>query len=452
MALAMLSGSACGRDVRVRVDVATNYVPQLEFDRVEVSFFGGSIRTESAAASRSTQEWFEGVRVAALEDAPSQTRFVVRLVRGDDVLAERRVSARVRRGAVIRVVLSRDCLGVSCPLAGDSPSAIACLGGMCVTEDCVDGTEPSCPPVSCADDGACSTTPTPACARPVCFAGTCAATSACAEGFGCDFARGACVSLDESIDAGPEDAGPEDAGRDASDDVGVDAPVDAGAACVIDTTDVVAWYDFSPDAPLEDVVGVAPLQRAPGDSEPLCSGGPVGSCESSLAFSACSASYLVAPDTSALAVPNGSFDLYLRLSESSTEEGVVCRDRGGPGGHICLWRTADDVLVLRQQQPSGQFAIRCAGPLPRDEWVRVGVNFGEAGPELWVDGVLGALDRPVRILLSEFTCGFGDVRSGLEPGVDLILGANNANTIPDLPARNLAIGSLRFSRVTRRYE
>lgn len=185
------------------MDVRTNFVPGLEFDRVEVVFEDATRFDVSAEVAT---DWFEGVRVLRRDRVPPRSRFSVRLLLGDEVVIERRVQARVRRSAIVTVLLTRDCAGVVCPAAGDSPEAIACLGGVCVVEGCLTGAEPECPAPRCVEDLECSATA--ACADPVCFGGGCgeAPSARCGPSAVCDLGSGSCVPTTTS-DAGVLDGG-----------------------------------------------------------------------------------------------------------------------------------------------------------------------------------------------------------------------------------------------------
>ncbi|MCB9612687.1 MAG: integrin [Sandaracinus sp.] len=183
----------------------TNFVPGLEFDRVEVRFEDD---TRFDVAADASTAWFDGVRVLRREGVPARSRFSVRLLLDDEVVIERRVQARVRRSAIVTVLLTRDCAGVVCPAAGDSPAAIACLGGVCVVEGCVTGAEPECPAPRCVEDLECSTAV--GCADPACFGGACseAPSARCGTAAVCDLRSGSCVPTRTSDGGLPDGGGP----------------------------------------------------------------------------------------------------------------------------------------------------------------------------------------------------------------------------------------------------
>ncbi len=67
----------------------------------------------------------------------------------------------------VTVLVSRDCVGVTCPSTGDSE----CYGGVCVSPDCVEERPTACGPAVCTDDVECMATV--ACAAGRCVAGAC---------------------------------------------------------------------------------------------------------------------------------------------------------------------------------------------------------------------------------------------------------------------------------------
>ena len=69
------------------------------------------------------------------------------------------------------VVIALACLRVTCPQEGDSPQALACVGGVCADPECTDGTQENCP-ASCRDPNDCPD-PSSLCAVPRCEQGVC---------------------------------------------------------------------------------------------------------------------------------------------------------------------------------------------------------------------------------------------------------------------------------------
>ncbi len=106
------------------------------------------------------------------------------------VLVTRGVDVHVAGSIAVQVVVSRDCLSVSCPGAGDPDDATECLAGHCVSPECSDG---SCASSECETDGDCPV-PEADCATYRCRTGVCLAYStpgmcpmgtACSPDVGC---------------------------------------------------------------------------------------------------------------------------------------------------------------------------------------------------------------------------------------------------------------------------
>ncbi len=96
-------------------------------------------------------------------------------------------------------------------------------------------------------------------------------------------------------------------------------------------------------------------------------------------------------------LPVGSIDFWMRAS--SFGSGVLSRDALGnvENGHMTVYVGDTGHVVVRMQSRSDDNAVfRCSdAPIPLGAWVRVGINFGAPGVELWVDGVLSSRDENV---------------------------------------------------------
>ncbi len=156
-----LAGCACGAEDGLLVDLRTDLVPDVEFRAVRIDVFGGArtdgtpLRSEDAAVL-TTHDYVRGRRVAELPglargDLMVRTRL---LDARETVVAERLAQVTLEGRYVLTVLVTRDCRGVTCPGAGDSPDAVTCLGGTCGAADCILGTEPSCEP-ECDSDADC---------------------------------------------------------------------------------------------------------------------------------------------------------------------------------------------------------------------------------------------------------------------------------------------------------
>ena len=200
----------CGTDAKgeLTVDVVTDLAPIAEFDAVVVDVLEDR-RPELA----SEHDWLAGVRFGPFDvDQGAVTVRASAVLDGEVVVGrEARVLVRGRTGATL--ILTRDCVGVVCPGADDSPSALACLGGRCVMPECFDGTEDACPDtIDCSNDMEC---PSTSCSMGVCsVGGVCLARDNCAANQYCAPEVDECRGLPgvDLTDAGIEP--PPDAGTD----------------------------------------------------------------------------------------------------------------------------------------------------------------------------------------------------------------------------------------------
>ncbi|MCB9598139.1 MAG: hypothetical protein H6719_35830 [Sandaracinaceae bacterium] len=236
--------SACnGSSYDLLVDLNTDLRPRLDFEHVRTSI----VEAPSASLVGTQDDFvpaidddfltFPGRRIAELFGNPAGDYLVrVRLLDGEGAdVASRDVRVALGASRVIRVRITSDCLGVSCPGGGDAPDATECLGGRCVPPDCTLDDVDLCGTPGCTSDAQC-TAPVD-CADTRCEMGECLAApvdTRCATGEYCDVVEG-CTQLPEP----PRDAGVVvDAGGTGFDaggpgfDAGLDAGVDGGPTCV----------------------------------------------------------------------------------------------------------------------------------------------------------------------------------------------------------------------------
>lgn len=240
MGLLALVAAGCGDDTyELLIDAKTDLVPGIEFARVRVEVFTRLPRAEeSAPASRAREHvaarsdaFADGTRVAELAGlAAGEYAVRVRLLdQGGVPVLQRIALVTLKKTSVFTIVLTRDCRGVICPLAGDDPSHVACLGGRCVDPRCTEETLEACGEAMCTDATQCATGAS--CAEARCDHQTCllvAQSAMCAAEEWCDPLAG-CTPLPGSGGDGGMDGGSIDAGDDAATDGGVaDATVDAG--------------------------------------------------------------------------------------------------------------------------------------------------------------------------------------------------------------------------------
>jgi len=205
--------ASCGGEgeANVRIDLRTDYVAGIEFDRAVAIWDGATYPRTFTPADRDALDH----RLAELVAGRTGHPLEVRLERPDgSVLARRSVHVNVQSASVgVTVVISRGCGGATCGVDE------SCLGGRCVPPGCVRGDEEVCPPPQCTAAASCTELAAP-CVTPTCEFGVCAYRGECGSDEYCDPAVG-CVALTPPPDAGGADAGV-DAGRDAG------PPFDAG--------------------------------------------------------------------------------------------------------------------------------------------------------------------------------------------------------------------------------
>ncbi len=171
LVVALFFVAGCGQDPLLLIDLKTDIVPGAEFDRVRVDVIeaagaGATFREHPVSVG---EDYLNGARVAELEGltAGSVTVRLTLTSDGDEVV-QRPVRVELDGRLAVTVVITRNCVGVTCPL--DDPTAQACLAGRCVQDTCVEG-DPSCGEAECADDSECRGGRT--CAVGRCSAGTC---------------------------------------------------------------------------------------------------------------------------------------------------------------------------------------------------------------------------------------------------------------------------------------
>lgn len=381
---------------QLRVDLITDFLPASEFDAVRVSIGLGDVRENFAHVVDPSRDYVRGVALGDIRVPPSEQAIEVSLFQDGAPVIARQVSVIVQSAVTVAtVVITRDCRGVMCPGLGN-PLLASCLGGQCADPRCTVETPEFCPEGTCFADADC---PMHACARATCITGACLFDpddSMCESGQRCDVEL-ECVEGD--LDAGAQDAGMPDARTpdaftqpDAG-PVEMDVPVvdvfDAGPppGCSGPDPDTLFLYDFSGD--LDLVSGYAGATRsggalAPGDSpcdpQVLMTPSPL-------------ASRFVVPDQASFRVAEGSLDFWVRRPSSLTGSavGVFSRDEIDidTEGQLTLFLSLEERFVLRGQINDSLSVRLCStGPVPSEEWVRVGINWGADGLELYLNGVL----------------------------------------------------------------
>jgi hypothetical protein len=176
-------------------------------------------------------------------------------------------------------------------------------------------------------------------------------------------------------------------------------------------TATVALYHFEESALLEDATGT---HTGTATGAPLSTPGPNG-CGSAVMFPAGQNVHVELADHPDWDIADGSIDLWVKSPAPGAVLGVLSRDASGYGaeGHVSLLVAVDGFIAVRLQN-GGADTIRCSTQLlPAGQWARVVFNFGQAGTELYVDGVLGTRTDMFTAFNVAYTCGVGDTRLGL---------------------------------------
>lgn len=188
---------ACSsKDATIEVIAVTGLVAGPEFRIVSTTLLdetngqGGShVLQSSESVARTGVDFASGRSVASFSVPKGNYRVRVRLLRPSGTfLIERTIAVTVAGNTALRVHLTRDCVGVTCPVPGGSDLLSTCLAGRCVDPRCTVGTPEYCPSVQfCASAGECDATAE--CAQSVCDEGVCVQTpraSTCASSEWCN--------------------------------------------------------------------------------------------------------------------------------------------------------------------------------------------------------------------------------------------------------------------------
>ncbi|QQR90796.1 MAG: hypothetical protein IPJ88_03400 [Myxococcales bacterium] len=156
------------------IDLKTDLVPGTEFVtvRTELSTTDGSLLVTEQAVS-SEDNLLNGKRIAEFRDlASGEIKLVTLLIdkKGNSVI-ERPSTLSFVRTLGLTVVISRDCLGVSCPDDGTNSALTACLGGICVDPKCNSNAVGYCPVAECHSNDECPADSS--CSSAVCIENTC---------------------------------------------------------------------------------------------------------------------------------------------------------------------------------------------------------------------------------------------------------------------------------------
>lgn len=126
-------------------------------------------------------------------------------------------------------------------------------------------------------------------------------------------------------------------------------------------------------------------------------------------------SYVETKDSPDWDLAHGSVDFWVRFDTSGTNEGVFSRDASGTTnpGHISVLRLCTGALYLRLQRSATEEYTRCTSPLAKETWYAVGVNFGQGGLELWVNGNKATSTTTITCGTDTYPCG-GATDAGID--------------------------------------
>ena len=198
---------------------------------------------------------------------------------------------------------------------------------------------------------------------------------------------------DASTDAAPVDAASDAARFDGSLDARVpDAEVTDPDCITTPDAITVALYTFDSDPP------TSVRNDGPGGGSGSIIGTiphVAGRCGQAIHFGTTDPTPFVGiPDSPSWDLPVGSLDFWVRVPAALGAVGILSRDALGnvESGHLTVYLGETGHLVVRMQSDTDDNAVfRCSdAPVPVDTWVRVGINFGAPGVELWVDGALSS--------------------------------------------------------------
>lgn len=206
----------CGRigydragDHELVVQLVTGLVPGAEFVTVRTEVLSDEagdlerVSMESEARANLGANYADGHQVASFALRSGLRTIRVRLFDARGVfLVEQRARILLESNYVLRVHITRDCVGVECPSPGGGPELLGCLNGRCVDPRCAVESPEFCPEiVFCHDESECRVTSE--CATQSCDEGVCtpvAIVGSCSENEWCNPDPGAgCQTFDPEV-------------------------------------------------------------------------------------------------------------------------------------------------------------------------------------------------------------------------------------------------------------
>jgi hypothetical protein len=186
------AGCECGAGLGISVDLRSNLSPGVEVDRARVEIYRRGQRSPIAmdqAPIAHGDSLGRAIRILDVDGVePGSYDVIVTIEKDGAEIASRTTHTTIRTTTLVTVLISRDCLAVTCP-EGES-----CRSGACVPNECSETQLDRCP-TSCDGDDDCATSTS--CASAECVEGACLVfgdDERCAGGEYCHPEQG-CVPL-----------------------------------------------------------------------------------------------------------------------------------------------------------------------------------------------------------------------------------------------------------------
>ena len=459
--LLMACKSSAPNENSVRVDLRTDLVPLVEFDTIRLEFGEGDLSERSDRLVEERDDFLRGQRIGDGNAPLGPLPIEVTLYRSGRPFISRRVVALVDRDLLsVTIVISRNCEGVMCP--NDNPAFDSCLGGRCVDPRCTVETPEFCPAPECESNDDCESSGT--CTEASCNGQTCFLVpndAMCGAGERCDI-RAGCVPEGAIVDAGLD--GAMDAGLDAA----FDAPMvdssdmsDAGPlhfACdpLVDE-DTIFLFDFDDESDSTGRgSGINTAQLAVTSPTHPC-----GATDGVLEIAGLDTPHFRVPPRAEFNDDDVSVDFWINAPSGGSEDfAIISRDASGitMAGHLSIFWSNDDEIVVRHQMPPGRSVNRCTGTLTPG-WHRIGVHVTSGILDVYVDRGISHRSGTVDIGMATYACDDTFLPIGIAGNDNpFVFGVNvsNSDEGTHLPMRTPFIGlmldKVRLSHGARPYE
>ena len=165
----------------VFVELRTDLIPGIEFERIEVVRFGedGTELLRQEVRRLGSRDFVQGAQVAQLQGEDGDWLLEVRLRDArDGLVVAQPVLVTVSGDTIVTALISRECRGVECPAALGNATHTACLAGECVNPRCTLESLEECGAPQCDTDESCGSVE---CGAFECLDGYCFASSGTGE-------------------------------------------------------------------------------------------------------------------------------------------------------------------------------------------------------------------------------------------------------------------------------